>query len=84
MWVARDKCGDLHLFENEPDRCNKIGGQYSGDNTIDISPCKWRIKNPFGGFYLTGGFIEIDSKLFTELTWEDEPLEVEIFFKNKL
>lgn len=84
MWVARDKYGDLHLFENKPDRCNKIGGQYSGDKTIDISPCSWSIKNPYDGFYLTGGFIEIDSKLFPELTWEDEPLEVEIFFKNKL
>lgn len=76
MWVARDKYGSLHLFKEKPDRCDKVGGNFPGDKITSITPCVWRIKNPYGSFYDTWGFIEVDSSLFPNLKWEDEPIEV--------
>lgn len=76
--------GSLHLFEEKPDRCDKIGSKFSGDKIISITPCVWRIKNPYGGFYNTWGYIEVDSSLFPNLTWEDEPVEVDLITKEKV
>ena len=62
-WVARDKQGDLYLYNEEPYKDNK----YS----------EWLI-----GFDNEGKYIEIDSKLFPQVKWEDEePTKVELTIK---
>lgn len=84
MWIARNLDGSLHLFEEKPDRCDKIGGNFPGNKTKSITPCVWRIKNPYGGFYDTWGYIEVDSSLFPNLKWEDEPIEVSLIEDKEL
>lgn len=75
MWIARDMYGSLNLFEDKPDRCDKVEGNFPGDKTFNIHPCTWRIKNPYGGFNISG-FVKINKELFPNLKWEDEPVEV--------
>ena len=53
LWVARDKDGNLYLYEMEPIRA-------------------------FDYFYSSYTSIEIDENLFSEVTFENSPQEVEL------
>ena len=82
MWVARDPDGTLVLFKNKPSRCtlvatntNKSSKRYGKVTTQEF----WDEDKVFDGYdkwYYPGDYFEIDSSLFPELTWEDEPVEV--------
>jgi hypothetical protein len=54
FWVARDRNGQLCLYEDEPERSND--------------------KGVFCSFF----FYYIPSHIFPDLTWEDEPIKVEL------
>ncbi|MBP3511152.1 MAG: hypothetical protein J6K19_03825 [Prevotella sp.] len=66
-WVARDMDGYISLFQERPTR-----------DTCD----KGDIPYGFGGDN-TGYYIELPTTSFPDLTWESEPLEVEIIIKRK-
>lgn len=62
MWVARDKNGCLHLFSVMPKRHSSCGLEY------------WKVDVPYST-------ITLDDKEYPELTWltwEDEPVEVNL------
>ena len=59
-WVARDKNGELNLFEVKPRRDENFG--YWWDRDYQSSP--------------------IDENAFPELTWENEPKEVELLIRE--
>lgn len=70
MWVTRNKDGELILWWKKPKRYKR--------------KCKWGrygITNIFA-FSIYGA--AINSKLFPELKWEDEPVEVAIVSKKLL
>lgn len=52
LWIARDKNGNLFLFQLEPVRVTDV----------------------FAG----GGYMQIGSRLFPEVTWENSPKKVEL------
>lgn len=65
MWVARDKDGCLCLFENKPWR------QMIDKMWLDF-PCYIDYKyEPY-----TGCLEQLDPDLYPDLTWEDEPIEI--------
>lgn len=66
MWVARDKNGDLKLFYNKPFRLYEDNFKFGDDKWVTT----WI------------NWMQIDPNLFPELTWDDEPIEVEIIRKN--
>lgn len=75
MWIAREKTSQsgrtsLLLFSEKPYRVEH--------ETIDPTYTygAWRIDGLFGLY------MYIDSALFPELKWEDEPLEVELTVKQ--
>jgi len=70
MYVARDKDGKLGLFSLKPNRCKCIGWNNDCWDAPDEEE---------NG--VVPDFMEINSSLFPELTWEDEPIEVEIVSK---
>lgn len=87
MWIARDQDGRLNIFSKCPERCDKIGGEYPGDEIMQIIPCVWRIRNPYGGFYSTWGFCEVDKDLLLyqiNITWEDEPKQVNLLTEDMI
>lgn len=57
MWIARDKNGNLNLFQTKPIRM--CGYKWEEDVIYKHS-------------------IEIDNNLFPNLTWDDEPIEVDL------
>ena len=62
LWVARDKDGDLYLYNYEPCK-NKISGRF----TCGIKPNgEWSEE------------YELNSHLFPEVTFENSPREVEL------
>lgn len=65
MWVARDKDGTLWLFEEMPQRIT--GDIYKDDGW-------WCNEDTSQNF----GYCMLDSNLFPNLKWEDEPFEVQI------
>lgn len=66
MWVARDKNKELWFYKKKPTRY-----EYS-HIWANYSP-KHR-KKRYG--------LRIDDRLFPNLTWEDEPIEIELVDKN--
>jgi len=68
MWVARDKDGTLRLFS-----------LYCYDGEHRLPPVR------YGNIWKSTQYlcesIKIDRSLFPNLTWEDEPIEVEIIKK---
>ena len=82
MWVARNPDGTLELFKNKPSRCTlettnltKGSKRYGKVTTQEF----WDEDQVFDGYdklYYPGDYFEIDPSLFSELTWEDEPVEV--------
>lgn len=71
MWIARDKNGELTLFSNKPNRYTSIGKEPINEYW-DVVPV-----NKF-----TSAMI-LNSNMFPNLTWEDEPIEVELVIKQK-
>lgn len=68
-WVCRDKKDNaLNLHAEEPYRT------YSHYNTDD-KPDWWESD--------CASFLPLDNSLFPNLTWDDEPIEVEIIIKRK-
>lgn len=74
MWIARDKDGWLCLYKEKPVR--QLVEEFWMDADIN--------------YYLdykedgVGCFKIIDSELYPELTWEDEPIEIEILLMKEL
>lgn len=89
MWVARNLDGTLELFKNKPSRCTlettnltKESKRYGKVTTHEF----WDEDQVFDGYdkwYYPGDYFEIDSSLFPELTWKDEPVEVEPVSVNR-
>lgn len=69
MWIARNKDGVLKLFLNKPVRFED--GWLSAD---------WERIN--SRISVESNMIFIDESLFSELKWENEPLEVTLMPKN--
>jgi len=71
MWIARDKDGTLWLFTHKPHRCRMVGWDMNSWDSPD--ECE------------EGDVIncmEINPSLYPEVTWETEPLELELVNKN--
>jgi len=69
MWIARDKDGQLTLFTNKPHRCTDVGWDNESWDVVSMDEfTDTMILNP---------------NLFPNLTWEDEPIEVELALKKK-
>ena len=69
MWIARDKDGQLTLFTNKPHRCTDVGWDNESWDVVSMDEfTDTMILNP---------------NLFPNLTWEDEPIEVELTLKKK-
>lgn len=69
MWVARDKDGQLTLFSEKPNRCTEAGWNNESWDIVSIDE-------------FTDTMI-LNSNMFSDLTWDDEPVEVELVVKNK-
>lgn len=73
MWVARNRNGSLLLF-------------YEGSKPTKPHPAEtWCWKFDTSGVWrnFDGRDIELNPSLFPNLTWEDEPIEVELTLKIK-
>lgn len=68
MWIARDKDGQLSLFTNKPHRCKAVG--WNNESWDDCSMDEF-----------TDAMI-LNPKLFPDLTWNNEPIEVELVIKK--
>lgn len=71
LWIARDKNGYLYLYNNKPIRtkeCTEFENNYNSEYEDSID-------NDYG-------YIEINSKLFPEVTWENSPQQVELRLVN--
>ena len=69
MWIARDKDGQLTLFTNKPHRCTDVGWNNESWDVVSMDEfTDMMILNP---------------TLFQNLTWENEPIEVELTLKKK-
>lgn len=68
MWIARDKDGDLTLFSSKPHRCTDVGWN---NESWDVSSM-----DDFTDVMI------LDPNMFPDLTWEDEPIEVELVTKQ--
>lgn len=68
MWIARDKDGQLTLFTNKPHRCTAVGW----DNE------SWDVESM--DEFTDMMILNLD--LFPNLTWEDEPIEIELTLKK--
>lgn len=67
-WVARDRYNDLFLYTEKPHRINC--GAVFGNHTD-----AWSCDNL--------SFFPLDNGLFQDLTWESNPIEVELTIKRK-
>lgn len=65
MWVARDKGGTLHAWDQRPCRYKEF--YHSPD---DSSSNIWEVDDE------SVFCIELDKNLYPELKWEDEPIKV--------
>lgn len=83
MWVARDKNGTLKVWKLKPSREVIICTSNKGDKIYNEF---WDETNDgYNGdipFY-PDDYFKIDTSLFPFLTWEDEPIEVELVEVNK-
>lgn len=66
MWVARDKNGVLHVFNNQPTRQYPFKGS---------DECGWWFESTYTQ-------MPILTDIFPEIRWEDEPIEVELVRKE--
>lgn len=71
IWMARDKDGQLSLFTNKPPRRGKDMGFHSESWFFDTR-----------SIYKFTDRMKLNPKLFPDLTWDDEPIEVELVIKK--
>lgn len=69
MWVARDKDECLWLFIDKPIRSQKNDW--------------WEVDTQKSLLLRDDDCMEIDGDLFHDLSWEDEPIEVELVRKEE-
>lgn len=65
-WVARDKNNDLYLHWTKPEKIMRLNQFVAWRNPHDLMEPIQRLS----------------SNLFPELTWESEPIEVELIIKK--
>lgn len=65
MWVARDKGGTLHAWDQLPNRYKTF--YHSPDDSCSNI---WEVDDP------SVCVIELDKNLYPELKWDDEPIKV--------
>ena len=71
-WVARDNFGGLvHFYKDKPERIDEQGFWFPHETKLEEDPN-----------YLYGDYFTLDTNLFLNLKWEDEPIEVEITIKE--
>lgn len=64
MWISRDKNGSLKLWSSKPNR---------------VAPPTNIPSEPIPTIWANGGFsMPLSKNTWEELTWEDEPMEVEL------
>lgn len=68
MWLARDKDGDLYLYTHKPHK--------NTDPTFDTE--SWCTPDFVDDNDDIINAAEINPKFFPEVTWDTEPLEVEL------
>lgn len=71
MWIARNKDGFLHAFIVKPRR---ITGLYSNYWVTSPDEPIW--------YYIPYEFINLMDDRIKNMTWEDDPIEVELVIKN--
>ena len=80
MWIARSKDGTLQLFKTKP-----VRSSISSDRGTCIE--FWGEENVFGEcdklMCYTNEYLDIEDEQFDDLTWDDEPIEVEIVRKDE-
>jgi len=69
MFVARDKDNELRVYTKKPIRWKEYNIWYVPEDD-DGYPQDYELK--------------IDQSLFPELTWKDEPIEVDLVKKTKI
>ena len=69
MRMARDKDGELTLFSNKPHRCKEVGWD---NESLDIV-----------SMYEFTDMMILNPNMFPHLTWENEPIKVELTLKKK-
>lgn len=76
LWVARNKYGYLYLYNNKPIR-TKEGTEFENnyDSVYEDIVYKDYLE-------IDKGYIEIDSELFPEVTWENSPQQVKLTLVN--
>ena len=76
LWVARNKYGYLYLYNNKPIR-TKEGTEFENnyDSVYEDIVYKDYLE-------IDKGYIEIDSELFPEVTWENSPQQVKLTLAN--
>lgn len=62
VWVVRNRTGSLMMFTSEPPIRDNRNGRWDG----------------FSGFYILSKFPGIDLGMFDGLTWEDDPVKVNL------
>lgn len=72
MWIARDIVGNLLLFRVKPFRTDTT---WWFERPEDINERDYEAMSKL--------WMSLDSNLFPELKWEDEPVEIEMFPKDK-
>lgn len=86
MWVVRDKNGNLLLFNQKPVRSiDYFDGEVIERWTRDIEkypPVHFSSKTAL--YDPNYQIMVLDSSLFPELTWEDEPIECNLFPIDKV
>ena len=89
MYIARNPDGTLELFKNKPSRytletTNKTkGSKRYGKTTVTEFWDEDQVFDGYDKYYYPGDYFEIDSSLFPNLKWEDGPLEVDLYIKDK-
>ena len=76
LWVARDKNGYLYLYNNKPIR-TKEGTEFENDYDSGYVDSIYK-----DYLEIDKGYIEIDSELFPEVTWENSPQQVKLTLVN--
>lgn len=76
LYIARDKNGYLYLYNNKPIR-TKEGTEFENDYDYGYVDSIYK-----DYLEIDKGYIEIDSELFPEVTWENSPQQVNLTLVN--
>ena len=73
MWIGRDKDGELWLFTHKPMRCTAPGWNNEFWDSPDLVDDDNDIVSA----------MTINPNLYPEVTWENEPIEVDLVVSRK-